>query len=162
MGIVQAALQNAASVRPPSYAGEPMFWKRFHEDSELDPRAVRSYVRHQLRVAFTFATLGAYDEHGDIDATSPSEAPCEATDVEGPAWLNTHAERTKGCEAPGRRRRSGSTSAGIGCTAPDEPRRCRASVASERSAVRLEGRRLTRRRTGSVAVPEQPCLWVGH
>jgi len=138
-----------------------MFWKRFQEDSDLDPVDVRSYVRHQLRVAFTFATLGAYDERGEAGPVSPGEAPSGPSDVEEPARLRPHAERTKGCEASGRRSRSGSTSPAVGCTAADEPRQCRASVAPERAAVRLEDRRLARHRTGSVPVPEQPCLWVG-
>ena len=153
-----------------------MFWKRIQEDSDPSPADVRSYVRQQLRLALTFATLGAYDEPEDERAAPSPETVSEQPEAAMPTPLShgtqgktaAHRQGSTGqtrsgraCAAAGRRSRAVSTSAHVGCT-ETQPHQCTATPEANRASLRREHGRSRRCRGGSVALQEQPCLWVEH
>jgi hypothetical protein len=130
-------------------------FRRRHNDypSALDLEELRDSLSDRLRLVFDFATLGAYDEEGDVEvresATSRPAAeastliarPCRTTSSDYRQAAQPHVQANSSECASGSARQTTCAQA-IGTTCP----------AIGKGAAR-------RRRAGHVAVPQQPCTW---
>jgi hypothetical protein len=122
-----------------------MFQKRFDNDLSPTRQELRDFFADRLRLAFDFATLGAYE------LTEAGEDPA-ATDAEPRPAEHIKPRPTEGvertaCTSDGRLRHVGP--ANVPCPVPADARR---------PPERCDG---GGRRAGSVATAEQPCTWTG-
>jgi hypothetical protein len=143
-----------------------MFWKRSSHQSAED---VREFVRDRLRLAFDFATLGAYElsEHEPPEDGGDARRAADASSESGS--LPKPAPAPKCREARGARRvpraHAKIATGATGTCVELEPPRCSALEGMNRAGLgrdmtRQAGRR--RSRGGDVVPPRQPCLWVGR
>jgi hypothetical protein len=114
-----------------------MFEKPFHNDLSPERQELRDFFADRLRLAFDFATLGAYELTG-------ADADPEAAGAE-PRPADRHGRNA--CTSGPRRRHV--VAASVSCPAPADARRSSASCARGG------------RRGGSVPTPEQPCVCAG-
>jgi hypothetical protein len=110
-----------------------MFKKRFDNDLFLERQELRDVLADRLRLAFDFATLGAYELTGPDGEASEGGAQRRSAE---------RIERSACTGAAPKRHVSTTT---VSCPAPTE---------SRRTAVRCSR---GGRRAGSVPTPEQPC-----
>jgi hypothetical protein len=119
-----------------------VFWKRIDNEASDNHQELRDFFADRLRLAFDFATLGAYElTEGDC------ERPLSGGDATAPVERGGHVACAT---TTGHALRRHVGEASLPCPAPAEGRRAPASC--------------TRggRRPGSVQVPEQPCVCSGR
>jgi hypothetical protein len=119
-----------------------VFGKRFDNDISDDRQELRDFFAERLRLAFDFATLGAYELTDD-----DSDTAAAGTNRPAPAERSERRSCAAGARTAPRRHVS---EASLPCPAPADSHRPSASC----------GR--GGRRAGGVATPVQPCICAGR